>query len=166
MFNVLDNARFDILKERTTRVLGTTDALDERMKPSLIKLNTLPGIATVWSCSGHTEEECKAKNKTYNEYQERYVIFVIDESGWEILESFSEWSKQLRKEYWMYFRPRLTTGELVWKLDDDRLISSNRQRYPFWEITMSYPDVSNESREVLEEMWVDMINYLCRKTVK
>lgn len=102
---------YNILAKRNERLKNIEGVFDPRIQSLCEVLNSVGGIQTVWSCSGHTPEEREGnKNFTRDGW---YVSFVVNQQGFEHLGKITKTFKILDKQQFLDIRPGLTAGRLM-----------------------------------------------------
>ena len=66
--------------------------IDERMIPILERFNKIPGVVSIFCCSGHlvTEPDFDERN-----HRQSHIIFAVEEGQVGIQERFSQWLSNL-----------------------------------------------------------------------
>lgn len=175
MFNCVSQEKFDILKKRWEQELAAGyPNIDERIVTTLKRFNTLPGVVSVWSCSGHTykEMELKGQSDFYKPLQDRYITFVISPDAHRVFEGFEQYLREMDRTDWGLFRPELIAQHLGWCFDTDpetgRVIVT-MQTYPCWTLKIHHNNLSGKRKdrkmaqviaEAMESAWARMIDYL------
>jgi len=153
-FGTISEDKFKVLSQRSAQVLDKEGCLDERITKIVRQLNTLSDIVTVWSCSGHTEEEYKARGSevSENRREKSHVIFCITEKGFNHLKLLSEIIKEYIDDFAntkrSMYRPHLKQLYLRWCFDD--CISD--EWYPVWEIELYGGNFTKVVREA-KQFW-------------
>lgn len=178
MFNLVDDADFNKLKYRWDQQLakGCPD-IDERIVESLKQFNSINGVISIWSCSGHTKAEHLDNNgnvRTYTDRQERYIMFAANQQSTNLFHVLSEYMKQMDREDWALVRPNLHTSLLTWcfgKTDKSLELPEHPLRlYPCWRLSIHYnnldsdPEMSKDIHMEMERIWLDMINYIVKES--
>lgn len=164
MFNYASQEKFDILKKRWEQELaaGCPD-IDPRMVDTLKVFNTLPGVVSIWSCSGHTKEEQEAKNKTFAERQRRHVLFAARPGSEELFVAFSHWCATQDNEDWSLARPELSTFDLVWCFktlpNGEVAMGDIGGLYPAWKLSMSYFE-REDLPAYMTEQWDSLVRFI------
>ena len=92
MEHTVDEELLTMFKERFKK-WGEVDfaCCDPNVLPILKKLNTVDGLATVWSCEGHPEKKAPGENRFY-------IMFAANANGMRFLERvYSSLKYQLRR---------------------------------------------------------------------
>lgn len=169
MFNYVSIQDFDVLKQRWMKELSNgCPSIDERLVKTLKLFNTLPGVVSVWCCSGHTRAEYEERGDTfpYEDLQKRNIIFAATPASATVFKAFTQWLATLEHDDWSLVRPMLKTSDLVWCFDG----GIELRRYPIWILEVSYSnltevnsepnDMSKVIHDAMEAIWEDMIDYL------
>lgn len=169
MFNYASMQDFDVLKQRWMKELADgCQNIDKRLVKTLKRFNTLPGVVSVWCCSGHTRAEHEARNTTlpYEDRQKRNIIFVVAPAAASVFKAFAQYIATMQHNDWALVRPELKTSDLIWCFDDEPTL----RRYPIWTLQVSYSNLTETNREpnemskaiheAMEAIWEEMIEYL------
>lgn len=175
MFNYVSIDDFETLRQRWMKELAEgCPSIDKRIVKTVKRFNTLPGVVSIWSCSGHTKDEYEANNemKFYNERQERYIIFAANPAAANVFKGFAQYLNDMDRSDWALVRPELITAHLGWAFDINpatgKVIYTMRT-YPCWTLQVSYNNLADKDgdaemarliHESMEEIWEGMIDYL------
>lgn len=168
MLNVLNDTDFNTLVTRWhVTVAEDISDVDKRMIDSLMKFNTIPGVVSIWSCSGHTlkeHEESGAPLEHYTERQSREIIFAINEQGWNAVKAFETYCLTMDKDDWGLVRPEISAFQLIWCFDEN--LSCDRL-YPCWCVKMHYNNTTDPESKIakiihtqMEALWDEMITFM------
>lgn len=135
MFNVSPEQLNYFKAEALKTLENEPELIDERIRELVMLINcNIRGVATVFSCSGHTYEELEERHeqqrKTYEQnndqgvrvdfpefnpssIQEAHIVFVTSEEGEPFLKCFGEWVMSLGHGDWVAHRPELQTFRLM-----------------------------------------------------
>ena len=173
MFNYVSITQFDTLKQRWADELRAGCAnIDPRITDTLKKFNTLPGVVSVWSCSGHTKAEMiEAKTERfYNNQQARYIIFAATPAAVPVFQAFEHYLRTVDHYDWSITRPELKTYALYWGYDKDPVSGlgiMTTELYPCWELKIRYNNYDEGSAEdvallhdAVESAWQGLIDFL------
>lgn len=174
MFNLVSSDDYDVLCRRwVNQQANDCRDIDPRIVDTLKRFNTIKGVVSIWSCSGHTQAEYLLEHPNGNDYesrQDRYIMFAVTEQGVNIFRALESYLQQMSRENWALTRPELKTSLLNWCFGDgshsDRLTLDTRRLYPNWRISMYYhhlednPEMTKFIHAGLEENWSNMIDYI------
>lgn len=176
MFNYVSMQDFEVLKQRWMKELAAEcPNIDSRIVTTLKRFNTLPGVVSIWSCSGHTKKEFVASGgapKFYTERQERYIIFAATPTAVNVFKGFAQYMQEMDRGDWSLVRPELTAEHLGWCFDTDPdtgKTAYTSRTYPCWTLKISYNNLSDKPADVkmaaaihhaMENIWAEMIEYL------
>lgn len=174
MFNLVSSDDYDVLCRRWVKQQASDCSdVDPRIVESLKRFNTIKGVVSIWSCSGHTKAEHLEQPKnpnTYESRQTRYIIFAVTEQGVNIFRALESYMQQMDRDDWALLRPELKTSLLNWCFSDrnhaNDLTLNSLRLYPCWNIAMHYhhlednPEITKLIHEGLEENWSNMIDYI------
>lgn len=119
MFHTVPDGDFKKLKERTNQLLLNPQGVDKAIVPFLSAFNEIPGVTTVFSCSGGSSE-----GKSHKPRPTRFVTLVVTESGFRAIKALHDWMESLSVDAWRRYRPKLVA---------QRLRSKNTlSHYPVW----------------------------------
>lgn len=164
MFNYVTQEQFDILKKRWEQELAAgCPSIDPRLVDTLKMFNKLPGVVSIWSCSGHTKEEQLKVSEKFESLQERYIIFAIRPGCEPMFEAFSNSGANTDQSDWNITRPHLKTCKVVWcfrEAEDGQILSDDiGDLYPIWELSFNY----HEYEDIplwMDDVWGDLITAL------
>lgn len=163
---IVSKDQFRILKERWQSVEDSNyEGIDPRMVSTLCMLNDIPGVVTIWCCSGHTHEELKAANRRHRGIQRRHVSFAF--SNYDVLKKFNEiieyW--RLRQSYvnWSMLRDHFSSYQLVWCFGKKPNDVGRLQRYTTWNFEVRYNIDFLKTNSVMERQWGKLITQLCKE---
>lgn len=172
MFNLVSSDDYDVLCRRWVKQQAKDCCdIDPRVVENLKRFNTIDGVVSTWSCSGHTKAEHLATHGNTNNYesrQDRYIMFVVTEQGANIFHALESYMQQMDRDDWALTRPDLKTCLLNWCFSDrtEHIELTTRRLYPSWCISMYYhhlednPEMTKLIHEGLEENWSNMIDYI------
>lgn len=184
----IDNELLQQLKDRTTVTLATRpEDLDERIVDLIREVNAIPGIATTFSCSGHTPDEQKQK---YQESKARYdrfhhydpiveftdfkvapmedahIIFAVTEEGQPFIDAILKYMMEQDQLERASFKPSLTLVRLL-----NPSATGVKEHYPAWKFSISFTTlkvhasyVITKFQEVLDKYKV-MVNKVTKPLV-
>lgn len=180
MFSLVSNEDYNILKYRWEQQLakGCPD-IDERIVESLKRFNTIDGVVSIWSCSGHTKAEhfvTQGNVRTYTGHQERYILFVVNKQGISVFDALSAYMMQMDRGDWALVRPMLNTSLLTWCFGNgtqpSHLTADALRLYPCWRISMHYNNLTKRKSKMakvihdeMERIWLEMIDFIVKELV-
>lgn len=92
---------YEIINQRWLRNRNHPKICDIHLKNFIQRFNTVDGLKTVWSCSGHTrEEQGRPSPDDISKFITRsYIAFAMTEGNEEILQGLSNWlvSEEVRR---------------------------------------------------------------------
>lgn len=153
-----------VLQNRTSLSL---DDVDPRMVDIIKRFLTVPGVATTFSCSGHTLPELLEDDKNENR---PHVIFGItkDFDVAKFFVTFHEWLASLDERIRYHVQPQLLSGSLLLPFKEAviRQMGDDRE-YSYMEIAMNFNILSPvESMATLDWLWNDLLDRLGADQVK
>ncbi|QXO10080.1 hypothetical protein pEaSNUABM37_00119 [Erwinia phage pEa_SNUABM_37] len=164
MFNYVSQDQFNVLKRRWEIELAEgCPSIDPRLVESLKAFNALPGVVSIWSCSGHTKAEQEADNEKFEERQDRNIIFAIRPGSENLFAAFAAWSEVQEHSEWSLTRPVMSTFNLVWCFkehpDGTITIDDIGGLYSAWKLNMSYYE-HEDLPFYMSQQWDYLINFL------
>lgn len=173
MFNLVSSDDYDVLVRRwVNQQANDCRDIDPRIVDTVKRFNTIDGVVSTWSCSGHTKAEYLLAHPNGNNYesrQDRYIMFAVTEQGTSIFRALESYMQQMDRDDWALTRPDLKTCLLNWCFGDgrsDNLTLNSLRLYPCWSISMYYhhlednPEMTKCIHAGLEENWSSMIDYI------
>lgn len=182
-----------VFKHKANEVFtNEPELIDQKILRLVMLINNIPGIATVFSCSGHTLEELERQhtkawndfvdenreteptfNETFPEFepedtQVAHVIFVASEEGKEFLVSYGKWLAAMTRDEWILRRPELQAFQLMAK--DSEAIGSSF--YMAWKLQVDFhlsqegPEDAVESLENFHYFYRDTLNRQSKEEMK
>ena len=133
--------------------------LDERMIPILERFNKIPGVVSIFCCSGHlvTEPDFDERN-----HCQSHIIFAVEEGHSGIHERFSQWLSNLTYNDWKISKPQLMMINLM--LPFRSIYPSgymDSTRYNAWELSLDFhSDAGEDAVKESNRLWTSLLNYL------
>lgn len=133
--------------------------LDERMIPILERFNKIPGVVSIFCCSGHlvTEPDFDERN-----HRQSHIIFAVEEGQVGIQERFSQWLSNLTWNDWKISKPQLMMINLM--LPFRSIYPSgyiDSARYNAWELAMDFhSDAGDIAIKESVRLWDSLLSYL------
>lgn len=110
--------RFIWIREAMVTKKHGESHIDPRVRRIVKALNSCTGVTTVWSCSGHTQEEMRQERpgETPDKNDRAYLVFAIDEGRGEyVLPIISKWIQDVHGEDPnLAVRPSMSMTSLLW----------------------------------------------------
>lgn len=147
-------ARFErLINDKTVHV-------DPKILDLVIKINRIPGIVTCFSCSGHTEEEERARHDAneetkqedmvrrvfkYNPNQQADVIFVATKKGQPFLDAISTWMMKINQFDYRVFKPKLSMLRLLMPIEFE-----DNSPYSAFKLEAQYNSKQQDASEAIE----------------
>lgn len=161
-YPTISKDRYDRLALRSKR--SDVNGYDPRSIEFVKFFASLPGITTVWCCSGHTEQEQREKYiasqaKKGEELdpnwlpreEDGHVIFVTNDTGLgaRSIEALMKYINAVDNDTWRMFRPTLefTSLRWIWAIRGEAIamvLKGHIPRYPCWKF--KYNDDSQGRR--------------------
>ena len=149
------------------RTFVSLDDVDPRMVDIIKRFLTVPGVATTFSCSGHTLPELLEDDKNENR---PHVIFGItkDFDVAKFFVTFHEWLASLDVRIRYHVQPQLLSGSLLLPFKEAVIRQMGEdQEYSYMEIAMNFINLSPlESMATLDWLWNDLLDRLGADQVK
>lgn len=163
---IVSKDQFRVLKERWQQVVDNNyKGIDHRIVSSLCMLNEIPGIATVWCCSGHTHDETSVSGKGHYSMQRRYISFVFEnyDTQVKVCEVINQWRLGRSLEDWRLVNDSFMSYSKIWcfkKLPAEERRSS---RYSLWNLGLTYNRDFLASVAIMEREWSKLITSLSKE---
>lgn len=154
MFNLLAERDYDGFVERYLQT--DLSEIDPRMLPVLQEFNKIPGVVSIWCCSGHTVEEMDGKAPRY---QFPYIIFGATKDAELMFKRFERWCQTLTVEQWKQLRPKLKSLMLLNPPKMNSLELSN-SLYPCWELSIRGDFGKDKTGQKTMDQFMMLVKYL------
>lgn len=154
MFNLLTERDYDGFVERYLQT--DLSEIDPRMLPVLQEFNKIPGVVSIWCCSGHTSEEMGGKAPRY---QFPYIIFGATKDAEQMFKRFERWIQTLSVNQWKQHRPKLKTSMLSAAPYADKYNLSG-EIYPCWELTIRGDFGKDKTGQKTMDQFMMLVKYL------
>ena len=149
--HLITEVQFQQLRERYARC--DPQDLDPRIIPTLIALNKIPGVVTIFSCSGHTFVELENNPELCSD-QKTDIIIGITEEGLDFIRIAQLWLAELNFNAWATYRPNIKMLRLIYPLQ------GYRNLYSAWMIQMNLNGKQlGEYGFTDMEQWQSLINF-------
>ena len=149
------------------RTFVSLDDVDPRMVDIIKRFSSVPGVATTFSCSGHTLPELLEDDKNENR---PHVIFGItkDFDVAKFFVTFHEWLASVDERIRYHVQPQLLSGSLLLPIKETFISQMGEDReYSYIEIAMNFINLSPlESMATLDWLWNDLLDRLGADQVK
>ena len=149
------------------RTFVSLDDVDPRMVDIIKRFLSVPGVATTFSCSGHTLPELLEDDKNENR---PHIIFGITEDFdvAKFFVTFHEWLASLDVRIRYHVQPQLLSGSLLLPIKETFISQMGEDReYSYIEIAMNFINLSPlESMATLDWLWNDLLDRLGADQVK
>lgn len=169
MTHVVSKELFQRIQQRWEKA-NHPAIVDYPLLDVMIELNKIPGIATTWSCAGHTFEEKKRplpEGFDRDRYMIRsYIAIVVSEEHPEMLQKFLNWSGSgVTLTYRPVFKTVLVFTHLrlggLTRLKEDYDVW-----YPVISVEISYNPYKDLKRNTYREIAKSMFPFLKAEEVK
>ena len=154
MFNLLTERDYDGFVERYLQT--DLSEIDPRMLPILHEFNKIPGVVSIWCCSGHTVEEMGGKAPRY---QFPYIIFGATKDAEQLFKRFEQWNQTQSVAQWRQTRARLRTSMLTTSPTMDKLNLSTTI-YPTWELNIRGDFGKDKTGQKTMDLFMMLVKYL------
>lgn len=134
---------FDAAVARYESFKNDARVFDPRIATLVHTFNRLKGVATVWSCSGHPE----------NEAWRGYIIFVVNDDGVQVLNAISDFIF----EYGFNFIHKTQTRLHAMQLLSLALGGTMDDHHKCWKLES---DIRTCKTEEIQKFWNELSNYL------
>jgi hypothetical protein len=154
MFNLLTERDYTAFEERYLQT--APEEIDPRMLPVIQEFNKIPGVISIWSCSGHTSEE---RGEKAPRYQFPSIIFGATKDAEQMFKRFEKWCQTLSVEQWKRLKPKLNCSMLLSTPITSSIELSN-PIYPCWGLSIRGDFGKDKTGQETMDQFMMLVKYL------